>query len=561
MSTGLLFSKFAARTGLHVFDYIEYPSIVRGGHNVMQTTVGKEPVRSPLKITDLLVALNQETIDLHKDELTEGAGVIYDEEKGIDVSKINQDIEKFPIPFNSLAVKIGGSEIMRNTVVFGAVVALLGGDLKEAKQIVGEQFAGKDDDIIEKNKACVEVGFNYVQDHYQENILEIVQDQNKRLPKIVVTANEAVALGAMASGLQFASIYPMTPTSNILHTLAPYQKELGFIYQQPEDEIAAIHQAIGAAFAGARAMVATSGGGFCLMTEGYGLAGMTETPLVIIEGQRGGPATGLPTWTAQGDLRFVLHAHQGDFPRIVLAPGDAEEAFHMTMQAFNLSEKYQTPVVVLLDKHLCESHQSFSPFDYKEFKIDRGKFVAKIDKGYQRYALTPDGISPRSIPGLGDHVLANSDEHNEAGYSNEEAGNRRQQMEKRMQKLETCAAEDLPQPSLYGPKDADITIVSWGSNKGAVLDALEELNNSSAKSKRGLVNFLHLTWLSPFPAEHVKKILSRADYLINMECNFSGQLGGLIKEKTGIVIDENFLKYDGRPFYPEEIVKKIKTLL
>lgn len=518
----------------------------------MQTTVGKEVVRSPLKTTDLLVALNQETVDLHKDELNKDAGIIYDEEKGIDVSGIRKDVEKFSIPFNRLASEVGGAVIMRNTVVFGAVVGLLGGDLSEAQQLVAEQFAGKSDDIITKNKACVKAGFDFVLQNYKDYILEIVEDQAKRQPKIVITANEAVALSAMAAGLQFASIYPMTPTSNILHTLAPYQKELGFIYQQPEDEIAAIHQALGAAFAGARSMVATSGGGFSLMTEGYGLAGMTETPLVIIEGQRAGPATGLPTWTAQGDLRFVLHAHQGDFPRIVLAPGDAEEAFYMTMQAFNLAEKYQTPVVVLLDKHLCESHQSFPLFNYKEFKIDRGKFVTKIDKNYQRYALSPDGISPRSIPGLGDHVLANSDEHDEAGYSNETADNRRQQMEKRMQKLRSCAREDMPSPILYGPKNADVTIVSWGSNKGAILDALTDLPRT---------NFLHLNWINPFPIEAVQKVLSRANYLINLEANFSGQMAGLIKEKTGIVIDENFLKYDGRPFYPEEIVKKIKTLL
>lgn len=551
MSTGLLFSKFAARAGLNIFDYIEYPSIVRGGHNVMQVTVGKGIVRSPLKTTDLLVALNQETIDLHKDELTDGAGVVYDEEKKIDLSSIKQDIEKFAIPFNRMAVEVGGMELMRNTVVFGSVVALLGGDLEEAKGIVAEQFIGKSEVIIDKNKACVEAGFKYALERYQEHVLEIVEDQDKREPKIVVTANESVALGAIAAGMQFASIYPMTPTSNILHTLAPLQEKFNFVYKQPEDEIAAINQAIGASFAGVRSMVATSGGGFCLMTEGFGLAGMTETPLVIIEGMRGGPATGLPTWTAQGDLRFVLHAHQGDFPRIVLAPGDAEEAFHLTMQAFNLAEKYQTPVVVLLDKHICESHQSFAPFDYKDFKIDRGKFVAKIDKEYKRYALSSDGISPRSIPGLGDHVLANSDEHSEAGFSNEDAANRKQQMAKRMKKLETCAKEEMPVPTLYGPKDADTTIVSWGSNKGAILDALNDLSNT---------NYLHLNWINPFPADIVKKILSKANYLINLECNFSGQMAGLIKEKTGIVIDENFLKYDGRPYYPEEIVKKIKSI-
>ena len=309
--------------------------------------------------------------------------------------------------------------------------------------------------------------------------------------------------------------------------------------------------AIGASFAGARAMTATAGGGFCLMTEGYGLAGITETPLVIIEGMRPGPATGLPTWTDQGDLQFVLHAHQGDFPRIVLAPGDVEEAFHMTMQAFNLADKYQTPVVVMIDKCICESHWSVPAFDYGDYKINRGKLVLKKQKEYARYALNADGISPRALPGTGNHIVANSDEHNEVGYSNEEALNRRQQMEKRMKKLEMCMKEDMPEPMLYGPKDAEVTIVSWGSNKGVILDAMKELPN---------VNYLHVTWMSPFPTESVKNILKSARKIVSIECNYSGQLMSLISEKTGIKIKSNLLKYDGRPFYPEEIIEKVNSL-
>lgn len=551
MSVGLLFSKFATRAGHHIFDYIEYPSIIRGGHNVMQTTVANFPVRSPLQTTDFLVALNQETIDLHQHELTAGAGVVFDAEKKIDIKKIKQKINAFPVPFNRLAVEVGGLEVMRNTVVLGAIVALLGGDAEDLKELVAEQFANKSETIIAKNKACCQAGYDYVQEHYQDQIIEIIDPEQQKSPQIVVTANEAVALGALAAGLQFASIYPMTPTSNILHILAPLQPRYGFIYLQPEDEISAIHQALGAAWAGARAMVATSGGGFCLMTEAYGLAGMTETPLVIIEGMRGGPATGLPTWTAQGDLRFVLHAHQGDFPRIVLAPGDAEEAFHLTMQAFNLAEKYQTPVVVLLDKHLCESHQSFSPFVYPDFSVDRGKMVWEQQENYCRYALTDDGISPRTVPGVGNHLLANSDEHDEFGYSNEDSQNRQQQMDKRMRKLEICAENDLPEPTLYGPAAAEITLVSWGSNKGAILDAI---------AGRERVNFLHLNWLSPFPVAAVRRVLEKAKLIVNLEANYSAQLAGLIKEQTGIASQHNFLKYDGRPFYPEEIVEYLEKI-
>lgn len=288
------------------------------------------------------------------------------------------------------------------------------------------------------------------------------------------------------------------------------------------------------------------------MTEAYGLAGMTETSLVIIEGMRGGPATGLPTWTEQGDLRFILHAHQGEFPKIILAVGDAEEAFHFTMQAFNLADKYQTPVVIIVDKNLCESHQSVPPFDYAGYEIDRGKFTVKKQQNYERYALSNDGVSLRSVPGVGNEVVVNSDEHNKTGYSNEEAKNRIEQMKKRMQKLQTCAKEDMPTPRLIGPKNADLTIVSWGSNKGAILEAMKNFTN---------VNFLHLTWVSPFPAKEVRNILAKARRILNIECNYSAQMGGLIKERTGIEVENNLLKYDGRPFFPEEIINEIMKVL
>ena len=389
-----------------------------------------------------------------------------------------------------------------------------------------------------------------------ENYLEKVQDilpvKNKVNKQIVISGNEAIALGAISAGLQFASIYPMTPISNILHVLAPLQEKYNFIYKQPEDEISAITMAIGASFAGARAMTASAGGGFCLMTEGYGLAAITETPLVIIEGMRGGPATGLPTWTEQGDLRFVLHAHQGEFPRIVLAAGDAEEAYHLTMQAFNLADKYQTPIIIVVDKQICESGFSNAPFNIENYKLSRGKFTTKKQSNYKRYELSKDGISLRSVPGSGNQIVANSDEHNELGYSNDEAKNRIDQMNKRMQKLATCAKEDMPAPKLFGPKNADLTIVSWGSNKGAILEALNNFNN---------VNFLHLAWISPFPTEAVKKVLSKAKRVLNIECNSTAQMAGLIKEKTGIEIKNNLLKYNGRPFFPEEIIAKIKKIL
>jgi len=309
--------------------------------------------------------------------------------------------------------------------------------------------------------------------------------------------------------------------------------------------------AIGASYAGARAMTSTSGGGFCLMTEGYGLAGMTETPLVIIEGMRPGPATCLPTWSDQGDLQMILNAHQGDFPRIVLAAGDAKEAFELTMKAFNLADKYQTPVVLIIDKNICENAQSFPLYEYTEYKIDRGKLNMQKMESYKRYASDPEGISQRTIPGVGNFFIANSDEHDEEGYSNEESDNRNSMMEKRMTKLKTCKVQDMEKPQLFGPENAEITIVSWGSNKGTILQALKSLEN---------VNYVHINWMSPFPAEALTEVLSKSKYILNVECNYTGQMERLIRENTKININESFLKYDGRQIYPEEIIDQVNNV-
>src|SRR3989339_299405 len=551
MSVGITFSKIASRSGYYVFDYAEYPSIVRGGHNVMQTTLADKPVRSQLAHTDLLVALNQETIDLHKNELRDGSGVVFDNETDMNLADVPDGVSKFGVPINKIARDVGGSEIMRNTAALGAVMALLGGKMQHLKDLIAEEFSDKKPEITEKNHLVCQAGYDYALGHYKNEIKNVLSQRPNKLEQIVVNGNEAIGLGAIAAGMQFAAIYPMTPVSGVLHTLAPLQEKFNFIYKQPEDEISAINMAIGASFAGARAMTGTSGGGFCLMSEAYGLAGLTETPLVIIEGMRGGPATGLPTWTEQGDLRFVLHAHQGDFPRIVLAAGDVEEAYYMTMKAFNIAEKYQTPVILLVDKQICESHLGVKPFEFKDYKINRGKMVWEKQNDYKRYELTHDGVSPRSIPGVGNHFVANSDEHNEYGYSNEEAENRTEQMKKRMTKLETCAELDMEKPKLYGPPKARITIVSWGSNKGAILDAMEEFDD---------VNFLHINWISPFPALEVKKILCSANFVLNVECNYTAQMAGLIKEKTGVEVSDNLLKFNGRPVFSEEIIDKIKNI-
>lgn len=550
-SAGISLSKIISRLGYEVFNCLEYPSLIRGGHNVASCYISDKPLRAPYLHTDFLVAFNQDTINLHQDELTKNAIVLYDKERGISVADLPKGIRALNIPFARIAKEVGQTVLTRDTVALAATLALLGGPLSYLNDNIVKEFSKKGPDVIKVNKKVAEAGYDYVLKHFRAHIQTVLKKRRGK-NHLIMNANEAVALGAIAAGMQFAAIYPMTPTSNILHVLAPLQEKFGFIYKQPEDEISAINMAIGASFTGARAMVATAGGGFCLMTEGYGLAGMTETPLVIIEGMRGSPATGLPTWTEQGDLRFILHAHQGDFPRIVLAPGDAEEAFYLTMEAFNLADMYQTPVVVMVDKHLCESHESVKPFNYDNYIVNRGKFSTKPLKKYERYALSSDGISLRIPAGVGAHVIANSDEHDPVGYSNEESANRIAQMKKRMQKLLTCAKRSMPKPKLYGPSEAELTIVSWGSNKGAILEVLKEFDN---------VNFLHLTWLNPFPSAYVGEVLGRAKRILNVESNYTAQLGGYIAEKTGLRIADNLLKYDGRPIYPEEIVERVGEML
>jgi len=512
----------------------------------MQINISEEPVTGPSIKTDFLVALNQETISKHRSELNPDSKILFDIEEKIDTTTLPKGIKLFPIPLSNLA---GEKNILSNTVALGATTALLGGDFEIFKKLIAKEY-GNSNTLYDNIKAA-EIGYNYVIENFSNQKVDFLKPI-KSDPKIVLNGNEAVAMGAISAGLEFAAIYPMSPISGILHFLTEHKKEYKYIYKQPEDEISAIHMAIGASFAGARSMVATSGGGFCLMTEGYGLAGMTETPVVIIEGMRGAPATGLPTWSEQGDLQFILNAHQGTFPKIVLAAGDSEEAFNLSRQAFNLADKYQTPVVVLIDKNICDNDQSTAPLNLSTYTVDRGKFTTEKIEKYKRYEVSENGVSTRTVPGSGNFFIANSDEHDELGFSNEEIDNRNKQMKKRMQKLSECAKNDMPQIEIFGPKNSDLTIVSWGSNKGSILQAIKNFNN---------VNYAHLTWMSPFPEKDIKNILNNAKHVIDIECNYNGQLASLIREKTGVEIKDKFLKCDGRPFFVEEIMDKINSVL
>ena len=406
----------------------------------------------------------------------------------------------------------------------------------------------------EYNIKAALAGYNYAQREYKGGFLHRLQSIVK-VNRMLLTGNEAISLGAIAAGCKFVAGYPMTPTTSIIEYFASKAKDCGLAVVQPEDEIAAINMAIEASYAGVRAMTATSGGGFCLMVEGLGLAGMTDTPIVVVEGQRAGPAIGLPTRTEQGDLEFMLHAAHGEFPRAVLTLSTVEDCFWLTVKAFNLADKYQTPVIILTDHHLASSYATVDKFDLSKVTIDRGLLYSKQEgEEYKRHKVTSSGISPRAFPGQeGTLVITDSDERDEDGHLIEDAQTRTQQVQKRMRKLFSLKNE-ISMPQHYGPKKAENTIIGWGSTYGAIREAIDIL-----RKQRISVNWLHLNEIWPFPSESVADFLDKANNSYVIENNATGQLARLIRAQTGKKVTGSILKYDGRPFSPTHIVEMISA--
>ncbi len=557
---GLLLGKALFNNNLYIFGYSEYPSLIRGGHNVYELNIASHPINSAAQKIDVLVALNQQTIDLHMDELNPNGVVIFDN-LNLPSSGFG-DINLINIPLTELAKQAGGL-ITKNIVALGAVMKILNLNLKLFNQQIENEFRRKGDKAVKINLKAAKLGYIATQkflNKTKKDKLAIQPIKIKNKNNFIMTANEATACGILQAGCKFYSAYPMTPATSIMHVLAAKQKEFGLVVHQTEDEISAIGAAIGASAAGVRAATGTSGGGFALMNEHLGLAAITETPLVLIEAQRTAPATGLPTWTEQGDLQYVIHASHGEFPRIVIAPGDAQEAFYMIQQAFNWAERFQLPVIFLLDKYLSESDFVLAAVDIDKIKIKREGLLSESElirkQNYKRYEIKVDGISPRALPGQrgGVHVI-NSDDHDEFGYSTENSMMRKKMMNKRFNKIKFIQAE-LPEPKLYGDTKADLTFVGWGSVKGVIIDAIREMKNEKQKIK---VNFLHLAYIWPFPTKRVKAILEKSKDVLLVENNKTGQLGELIRQETGIKIKKQLLKYDGRPFFREEIMKVIKS--
>lgn len=562
MASGIVLIRTFSRGGLKAVAINDYPSLIRGGHNVILVRVADHDIFATDNHADILIALNRETIDLHKSEVTEGAAIVYDPDSfSVSETDFPVKVVLVPVPLMKLSKENQGDVLMRNTVAIGATLGLLNYDFKLIEAVLSDQFKRKGDEVVQKNVTIARAGFSYVQDQLKTQFNKKISPNTSKPKQVVVTGNEAVGLGAIAAGLKFFAAYPMTPINGLLYYLAGVAEKSGFVYKQPEDEIAAINMAIGASFAGVRSMVASSGGGFSLMVEGTSFAGMIEQPVVIIFGQRPGPATGLPTWTTQSDLHFVLNAGQGEFPRLVLAPGDVEEAFQLTATAFNLADKYQTPVFVMVDKYLCETYFTcdYTKLIEAPITIDRGKLVTEEEQAQQeefpRYKLTDDGISPRPIPGRKKGLFrVNSDEHNEHGYSIEDAATTKAMIEKRMKKLEIAQKEVSP-AILYGPKEAMHTLVGWGSTKGPVLEAMRQLQSQGEDDR---MNYLHIAWINPFPTDSVKYILSRAKHVVDIEGNYNSQLADWIFLKTGITIKDKINRYDGRPFFPGEIIKELE---
>ncbi len=558
-SSGALLMKVAARNGLHAFGYRGYQSIIRGGHVWYQIRISDSKLRSHGEGIDILIALNQDAITNQKSHLNSNAVIIYDPSK----VKVNElDAAKFKlaaVPLLDIAIEVSGDPIMRNVVALGSALRFVGVDIAAFNDVLKKMFSRKGDKVVESNVKAAERGYNCA----GVSTLYGIKGDGKQ--RYAMDGNTALSIGAYASGCKFYAAYPMTPASSILHWFASHEDK-GVMPKQTEDEIAAINMTIGAASAGARAMCGTSGGGFSLMVEGLGLAGMVEAPIVVVESQRSGPSTGLPTKTEQADLLFVMHASQGEFPRIVVAPRSVEESFVIASNAFNLAERYQCPVVMMMDLFLSEHVETIDQPNLDAVTIDRGKIVTeqKEQGRFKRYLITDDGVSPRSLPGTkGLEFVAGSDEHDEVGDLVSDAFSgidwavdvRNKMHSKRMRKMETMLRNEKGMFVPHIDADGDYYLVTFGSTAGVAMEAVEILRSKGRRA--GLISF---NYIMPLDEEATRKALE-GKKLINVEGNYTGQLAQVIRLNTGIKIDSHILRYDGEAFTGEWIASEAMKIM
>ena len=551
---GNILARIFTGRGLHLYAYNAYQSIVRGGHIFLTVRIADHPIHSHGNRLDLLVCLNQDTMDRHLGLMGPGSRVIFNSDT-ISPGEAAQGVELCPLPVGELT---GGSrnKLIQNTISLGAIAGLLGMEFQALEDALGAQFRRKGPETVAENVTVARTGFDHATAHFEPYPQAIATAPK---PLALWTGNDAMAMGGATAGVKFYCAYPMSPSTGVLHWMARNARDLGIMVRQAEDEIAVANMTIGAAHTGLRAMCATSGGGFALMTEAVGSAAMMEIPAVFITVQRAGPSTGVPTKTEQGDLWQVLGASQGDFERLIAAPRNALDAFNTIPEVFNLCDRFQCPGIVITDLLISEGTFAVDPEDIDLHPaIDRGEMItdAAPNGGYLRYENTESGISPRAVPGLEGyvHVVA-TDEHDQDGVLiSDEFTNplkRRMMVEKRARKL-TGALDAIAPPELEGPADAAVTLIGWGSTYGVIKEAVEQLG------ARGIVaNHLPIKWIVPFHAEAVIEIVNNARQTIIVENNYSGQFFRYLRSETGLSIDGHIRKYDGEPFMPHHLVEGV----
>jgi len=560
-SAGEIFATVLNRLGYYLYGYRHFSSRIKGGHTNNKIRVSTKPVYAISDDLDILVAFDQETIDLNSHELKEGGVVIAD-------AKFNPKLPEgiharlFSVPFTEIAQECG-TVLMKNMVAVGASAGVLGLPIEAFRSVIEETFKRKGQKVVDMNMEALRRGAQFVLEQVGGAMPEFKLAPADGKKRLFMIGNDAIALGAIAAGCRLMFAYPITPASEIMEYLIKKLPKFGGTVVQTEDEIAAITMAIGANYAGVRAMTASAGPGISLKTEAIGLAGMTETPLVIVDTQRGGPSTGLPTKQEQSDINAVLYNNHGEIPKIVIAPSTAEEAFYDTVEAFNLAEEYQCPVIILSDLQLSLGKQTVEPLDYSRVEIRRGKLLKDEEltppegEMFKRYAFTEDGISPRVIPGqkYGIHHVTGV-EHSETGRPSEDPVNRKKMMEKRLRKLQNLR---FPTP-LYvdAPHDEpDLLVIGIGSTRGAITEAKERLEAEGIR-----VNHVHVRLLAPFPTDALKPYMEKAKRVAVVEHNATGQLANQIKLHVGMPEKiRNVLKYDGNPFLPSEITNACKELV
>jgi 2-oxoglutarate ferredoxin oxidoreductase subunit alpha len=541
VTVGQLLSRVLVRSGYEIVVVQSYESRIRGGHNTFSVRVGTGRIEAPAERIDVLVALNAETVELHRVELAEGGVIVADEAFGVEAES------SIHVPFEELAA----GRRFENTAALGLICAVLGLDIERAREVLEAAFGKKHPEVMDENARSLEAAYRWAVEN--AGTQQRLAPPEGGGPRIMLNGNEAIVLGAVSAGARFCSFYPMTPSTSVPLGLISMAERMGIVVEQAEDEIAAINMAVGASFVGAPSLVATSGGGFALMVEGLSLAGMTETPLVLVLAQRPGPATGLPTRTEQADLAFALHAGHGEFPRAILAPGTVEECFHLTRRAFDLAERYQSPVFVLTDQFLADSYRAVEPFDVEHLEdVKPGTDPASVETPYLRHRITDSGISPRLLPGTSRHlIVTDSDEHTEDGHLTEDLGERVRQVEKRLRKGEGLVREAIP-PQFDGDESPDILFLSWGSTRGSVREAAAVLRGKGMKAAT-----LHFSQVWPLVPSQFTGVLASAKRVIAVEGNARGQLAALIRRESGFEIGERIARYDGLPITPQYILRKV----